>query len=250
MCVSYEEACLDEQNCDSNIIPSQGCCNNKVDHYLYFVSNIRVETDINLIKQHIYQYGCVVAGFTVYKSFTNYDGNGIYIDNGTDPNEQPVNFHAICVIGWGTENGINYWICRNSWGNSWGDNGYFKYAMYNKGVNERNALEKIYNTDEGQIGGIILFEPNFSKKSELPLSNCYFLNYLDKNVKDKLISFYGTNENDPKDKSGKTINEPIYPKNETKEDKEDKEAILNYLKNPYIIIGIIISIIILFILLR
>ena len=53
ICVSYENACLDYGNCDNNMIPSKGCCNNQVDHYLYFISNIRVETDINLIKQHI-----------------------------------------------------------------------------------------------------------------------------------------------------------------------------------------------------
>jgi cathepsin B len=241
ICVSYKEACL-ESSCNSYMIPSKGCCNNKIDHYLYYVSNIRVETNIDLIKQHIFKYGCAIGGFSVYKDFyDNYDGTGIYIDKGTD--KVPEGFHAICVIGWGNENGIDYWICRNSWGSSWGNNGYFKYAMYNKGVNERNALEKIYTTGDSQIGGIILFEPNGAKKSELPLSDCKFLNNLDEYIKTKLVSFYGTKENDPIDKTGKTINDPIYT------DKDiDKDKILNYLKNPYVISAIIILIIILIIL--
>ncbi|KAH7966903.1 hypothetical protein HPB49_020391 [Dermacentor silvarum] len=34
--------------------------------------------------------------------------------------------HAIRIIGWGTENGVPYWLVANSWNNDWGDKGYFK----------------------------------------------------------------------------------------------------------------------------
>jgi C1A family cysteine protease len=37
--------------------------------------------------------------------------------------------HEINIVGYGNENGINYWICRNSWGQNWGENGYFRIAM-------------------------------------------------------------------------------------------------------------------------
>ena len=34
--------------------------------------------------------------------------------------------HAIKLLGWGTENGVDYWLVANSWNPDWGDNGFFK----------------------------------------------------------------------------------------------------------------------------
>jgi C1A family cysteine protease len=37
--------------------------------------------------------------------------------------------HCVQLTGWGTQGGINYWSVRNSWGASWGEDGYIRVEM-------------------------------------------------------------------------------------------------------------------------
>ena len=38
---------------------------------------------------------------------------------------------AVELIGYGTENGEDYWLVKNSWNEEWGDGGTFKIARGN-----------------------------------------------------------------------------------------------------------------------
>jgi len=64
--------------------------------------------------------------------------------------------HGVLIVGYGEEDGTPYWLVKNSWGDTWGDNGYVKIARSN-------------STDDDGICGIAM-QPSFpvsTTKSDL-----------------------------------------------------------------------------------
>lgn len=55
--------------------------------------------------------------------------------------------HGVLIVGYGTENGLDYWLVKNSWGVTWGMNGYVKILKSN-------------NTNDPGICGIAM-QPSF-----------------------------------------------------------------------------------------
>ena len=46
--------------------------------------------------------------------------------------------HGVLLIGYGMENNTDYWLLKNSWGNRWGDHGFFKII---RNMNPRDKTE-------------------------------------------------------------------------------------------------------------
>jgi hypothetical protein len=52
--------------------------------------------------------------------------SGVFVGTTTEPNPP---YHGVSVLGWGQMDGLSYWLCQNSWGNDWGEQGFFKIAF-------------------------------------------------------------------------------------------------------------------------
>lgn len=77
--------------------------------------------------REIKERGPISCGVAVTDALLNYTG-GIFVDT-TNATEVD---HDISVVGYGVEDGVKYWMVRNSWGSHWGEQGFFRIV---RGVN-------------------------------------------------------------------------------------------------------------------
>lgn len=55
-------------------------------------------------------------------AFQYYSGGIITANCGTEID------HGVLIVGYGTDQGVDYWTIKNSWGTSWGEDGYVRIA--------------------------------------------------------------------------------------------------------------------------
>jgi|SaaInlStandDraft_4_1057021.scaffolds.fasta_scaffold01771_3 C1A family cysteine protease len=88
-------------------------------------NNVTPKNNIDMmsaVSQQPVSIGIYAAG----KSFQFYSG-GVYGDKScsSDPSQMD---HGVLLAGYGTEDGKDFWLVKNSWGPSWGESGYIKLA--------------------------------------------------------------------------------------------------------------------------
>lgn len=182
----------------SSLIPNEGCYDGTKNHFLYKISdvysltvsnNLKISEAQKKIKQHIMVRGPVVAGFLIMDNFPDGEftkkGNGIYFEKeyndkiyNIDINSNILGSHSVVIMGWGISKNqkynnlivdIPYWFCRNSWGDTWGDRGFFKIAMFpfNKVCQFSKRIRVLHENSIKEVGGVTGFNviepPNLKK---------------------------------------------------------------------------------------
>ena len=109
-------------------------------HY-YFIPGVPENNGSEYtIRQEIYSWGPVSSAMIIYPDFYIFDSkNTIYKWNGKG---EKISGHAIQIVGWGDDKITNqlYWIVKNTWGEDWGNNGYFKIE---RGTNHCQIEENV-----------------------------------------------------------------------------------------------------------
>lgn len=112
--------------------PSESCmpyraddtipCNNSCPHWEMEALKIQdyawIPEDRDAIKTKVMD-GPVYIAFTVYEDFQSYTG-GVYEHTWGEVEAG----HAVALVGW--DDSLQCWILKNSWGPTWGENGYFR----------------------------------------------------------------------------------------------------------------------------
>jgi len=96
--------------------------------YYHAASAYAIGTTVAAIATEINTNGPIEVAFDVYQDFFSYT-SGVYVHK----TGSLAGGHAVKMIGWGTLNGVAYWTCENSWGNTWGIEGFF---LIKRGVDE------------------------------------------------------------------------------------------------------------------
>jgi cathepsin B len=126
-CVSYKSVDGDSGSCPST-------CDDGSPITFHKAKLTKSFTSTSSIQLELMANGPIEVAFTVYQDFMSYKG-GIY----KHTFGSMLGGHAVKLVGWGQENGVNYWIIANSWSSSWGENGYFRIAWGQVGI-EREGI--------------------------------------------------------------------------------------------------------------
>ncbi len=135
------ETCMQYKSIDD--FPCSSKCSDWIDKLVPISDyGIMYNPSIDEVKQIIIDNGPVAAFMKVYYDFYSYEG-GIYSHSWGEYQGG----HAIVIVGFNDSG--NYWVCKNSWGSIWGEDGWFNIAYGDSSI-ASIIYWVTYNSDMGK----------------------------------------------------------------------------------------------------
>jgi cathepsin B len=110
-----------------------------------FQGQVTTYDSAQAIQQAIMNDGPVETAFTVYADFPNYV-SGVY----KHTSGRVLGGHAVRIVGWGVDAGVDYWTVANSWNPYWGESGYFRIV---RGADECGIESQVTANNHGATWG-------------------------------------------------------------------------------------------------
>jgi C1A family cysteine protease len=132
------------ENCDPYHAWDTGNCNTDCAKIKQVTGWRILPDDADTIKSNIYEHGpCYTTMYASFPGFGGYDGSSVLYYTGTESSN-----HAVLIVGWDDNmshaGGSGAWICKNSWGTGWGENGFFYIAYGSARIGGNSCFYESY----------------------------------------------------------------------------------------------------------
>jgi hypothetical protein len=132
-------------------------------YWKFGIDDLTIMDNQEKIRAHVYAEGPLVVGYSVFPDFFSYnEANRFAVYKPTPVSKTIEGGHCVMIVGYGiNEDGVRYWEIQNSWGDSWGDQGFFYFI---RGINycgiESTAVGSLVLSDAEAVPPDLPYMPN------------------------------------------------------------------------------------------